>query len=202
MAGLMKSGAPTDVQAGGQAQAVEETPNVTPQEQKEYERFVSNGLNMIYDPKGLKKIVKSLRGGDNPVEGLANTLVSVVQRLEQSARQSGNEVSGDVMLQGGVELLETLVEMSEKAGIHEFSEKDMETALFMAMDNYRFIKQSQGQLPDEVMKADFQRMLQAEQDGTLEDILPGIGEYAARYQQEQEEGAPQGLDQGMPPQGA
>lgn len=157
--------------------------NVSPEEQAQYDEFVSNGLNLIYDEKGLDSIMTTLAGDGNPVEGLANTLVSVVGRLEGSAKESGTPISGDVILHGSGEILEGLVEMSEKAGLHDFSEEDMESAFFMAADQYRNLKQEAGELPEEQLKADFQSILQAEGAGTLNDVLPGVEEYAQRAPQ-------------------
>lgn len=175
MAGLMKPG-----KEAAPAQQGGEESNVSPEEQEQYNAFVANGMNLIYEEKGLQNMVKSLDGDGNPVGGLANTLVNVVSRLEGSAEQSGKPIDDDVLYHGSVELLEQLAEMAEKANVHEFSEEDLESALYLALDQYREAKQQQGKLPEDGLKSDFQQIMQAEQNGTLNDILPGVEEYAQR----------------------
>jgi len=170
-----------------QSQDMGDDGSVSPEEQKQYDQFVKNGMNLIYDEGGLGKIVESLKGGENPIGGLANTLVSVVSRLEDSAEQNKQQISGDVLYHGGVELMEQLAEMAEAAKIHEFSEEDLESALYLALDQYRAMRQEQGKLPEERLKADFQTMLQAENEGRLDEILPGIEEYAQKAPQGQQE---------------
>lgn len=175
MAGLM-----TPEKGGKMQQETMGQTNVSPEEQAQYEEFVGNGLNLIYDEKGLQKLVTALESGGSPIEGLAHTLVGVVSRLEDSAKESGTPINGDVVLHGSVEIMEGLVEMSETAGIHEYSEEDMESAFFMAADMYRKMKQERGDLPEEQLKADFQTILQAENEGRLEEVVPGVTEYASR----------------------
>lgn len=165
--------------------ATEEEPNVSPEEQAQYDSFVKNGMNLIYDEKGMDKLVESLDGDGSPVEGLANTLVTVVMRLEDSAADAGHPVSGDVVMHGGAEIMGLMAEMSSEAGVHEFSDAEQESAWYMAQDQYRSMRQEQGVLPVEQLQADMNEMLQAEQAGTLGEMLPGIEEYAQRAQQGQ-----------------
>ena len=162
------------VDSGGKDEAA----NVTPEEQQQYDQFVTNGMQMLDDEKALPQILESIRGDGNPVEGLANALVALVMRLEDSAEEQGQKISGDVMLHGGTELLEQMVEIAEKAGVHEFDEKEMESALYLALDTYRATRQEQGKLPEEALQADMQELVQADQAGGLEELIPGITKYA------------------------
>jgi len=173
--------------AGPQQQALapaqEEGSNVTPEEQQEYNSFVSNGMKVLYDPKALPQIIESIRNDDgesdgNPVEGLANALVMLVMRVEDSALEQGQKISGDVLLHGGTELLEQMADLAQQAGVHDFDESEIETALYLALDTYRVTRQQQGKLPEDELKADMQQLVQADQAGNLEEIIPGIGEYA------------------------
>jgi hypothetical protein len=177
-AGTMTQGAPME----GQGDAGEES-NVSPEEQQAYDAFIDNGAELIYRKEAMPQLVESLRGADNPIEGLANTLAMVVMRLEDSAEKAGQEMSGDVMLHAGSELLQMLAEMSEAANIHTFSEEDQEAALYQALDIYRSTRQEEGRLPVEELQNDMQMLMQAEQSGTLDEVLPGISEYAGKVKQ-------------------
>jgi len=167
---LSKKAAPT--------RNAEEGSEVTPEEQEQYERFVTNGMKVLYSKQALPQIIESIRGAGSPVEGLANTLVMLVMRLEDGAEQAGQQISPDVLMHGGTELLEQMVDLAEKAGLPEFDESQIESALYLALDTYRAARQQQGRLPEDQLAADMQELSRADQAGELEQIMPGIGEYA------------------------
>ena len=164
----------------------QEDETVTPEEQEQYDLFVSNGMKLLYDQKVMPKLMESIRGGGNatedgnPIEGLANALSMLVMRLEDSAAEKGQPISPDVMLHGGTELLEQMADLAEQAGVHTFDESEIETALYLALDTYRTTRQQQGKLPEDQLKADMQQLAQAEQDGSIDEIIPGITEYAKK----------------------
>lgn len=154
--------------------------NVTPEEQQQYDQFVANGMQLLYNKKAMPQLLQMIAGDGDPVEGLANALVMVVTRLEDSAGEQGTQLSPDVMMHGGTELLEQMADLAEKGGVHEFDEKEMESALYMAMDMYRSTRQQQGKLPEDQLKADMQQLVQADQAGELDQIIPGIDQYAKK----------------------
>jgi len=172
--------ASTAQQDTGSAAPSGEEPNVTAEEQAQYDEFVSNGMNLLHDEKNLDGMLQALSGDGNPVEGLANVVASIVMRVEDSAEKNGVQISGDVLMQGGTNLLEQAAELVEEAGIHEFSEDELGTAVNMAMDIYRSARQQQGKLPTEQLGAEMQELQAAEQDGSLEQLIPGITEHAGR----------------------
>lgn len=185
MAGLLNAtpsasapaAAPTQPAAAKPAEAGDES-NVSPEEQTQYDEFVTNGMSLLHNEKGLSALLQSIQGDGNPVEGLANTVASVVIRVEDSAQQQGAEISGDVLMHGGTELLEQAAELAQEAGIHDFSDDDLESALYLAMDIYRTTRQQQGKLPTEQLGQDMQELQAAEQDGSLEKAIPGLTKYA------------------------
>lgn len=152
--------------------------NVSPEEQEAYNEFVSNGLQLIYSEKAMPQILESIEAGGNPIQGLANSMVMVVVRLEDSAQDQGREFSGDVKLHAATEIMEHMVELAEAAGVHEYSEEDMESALYLGMDIYRSIRQEEGSLPVEELSQDMQALMEADKQGRLDEIIPGIEEFA------------------------
>jgi len=167
---LSKKAAPT--------RNAEEGSNVSPEEQAQYERFVTNGMKLLYNKQAMPQLIESIRGAGNPIEGLANTLVMIVMRLEDTAGEAGEQISPDVLMHGGTELLEQMVDLAEKAGLPDFDESQIETALYLALDTYRGQRQQQGRLPEDQLAADMQELSRADQAGELEQLLPGIEEYA------------------------
>lgn len=154
--------------------------NVSPEEQTQYDEFVTNGMSLLHDEKGLSSLIQSIEGDGNPVEGLANTVASIVIRIEDSAQKQGIEISGDVLMHGGTELLEQAADLAEQSGVHEFSDDELESALYLAMDIYRTTRQQQGKLPTDQLGQDMQELQTAEQDGSLEKQFPGITKYAEK----------------------
>lgn len=149
--------------------------NVSPEEQAQYDAFVTNGMKLMNDEKGIDGLLKSIQGDGDPIQGLANTVAAIVIRVEDSAQKQGVEISPDVLMHGGTELLEQAADLAEQAGIHEFSEEDLESALYQSMDIYRSMRE--GKLPTEQLGQDLQKLQAAEQDGSLEEMFPGITEF-------------------------
>lgn len=154
--------------------------NVTPEEQEQYNQFVTNGMQAMYDEKSLPQMLQAIQGDGNPVEGLANALVMLVTRLEDSAEQAGQKISGDVMLHGGTELLEQMADLSKEAGMHDFNKQELEEALYTAMDLYRGFRQEQGKLEPEPYVQDIQALQAAEESGNVDDVMPGLTEFAKK----------------------
>lgn len=158
------------------AQAGEEQPNVTPEEQAEYDRFMDNALKLIYNEKALPQVIRSLAGGGDPVEGLANTTVMVIGRLEDSAGGHGS-INGDVLFHGGVEILEDLADLAGEAGIKDFSEQEIEAALYRALDQYRMMRQGDGTLNEGPMREEFEQLVAADRAGALDQALPELQQH-------------------------
>lgn len=190
-AGGMPQGNPGAPAPGGGPMAGQPDPggeseNVSPEEQAEYNEFVSNGMELIYDEQAMPQILQNIEGDGNPIEGLANSLVMIVMRLDESAQEGGKEISGDVKFHGATELMEQMVELAEQAGIHEYSEEDMESSLLLAMDLYRDMSRERGTLPVEELSEDMNEIVQADEQGRLDEMVPGLGQYAKRAPQPDE----------------
>jgi hypothetical protein len=67
----------------------EETPNVSPEEQQEYDAFVNNAMEVLYteDGKVEEDVLSRLSTGNKPIDVLAQTTVWLVMLIEQDAHQ-------------------------------------------------------------------------------------------------------------------
>lgn len=178
--------------------------NVTEEEQQQYEIFVKNGLRQIYTgspttgddvnsplPTDLisegkatisaaegtaisPNIVKSLQGGDKPVMNLAVTGVALVKGLVDSAKKAGHRIDDDILYHGAVALLEELAEVSGLLGIHDYTEEETENSFYQALDMYREAATATGDINPDELKAGFEQIRQADAQGTLPQLLPGI----------------------------
>ena len=151
--------------------------NVSPEEQAQYDAFVTNGMKLMNDEKGIDGLLKAIQGDGDPIQGLADTVAAIVIRVEDSAQKQGVEISPDVLLHGGTELLEQAADLSEQAGNHKFDDKELEAALYRSMDIYRSMREQQGKLPTEQLGQDLQELQAAEKEGSLEEMFPGITEF-------------------------
>jgi hypothetical protein len=125
-------------------------PNVSPEEQAQYDEFVTNGMHLIYQKQGdtvqvAPAVLAQLKGDWKGVEGslgqvpqeekpldpkspadcLAVATVALVLSLEASATGAGKQLDPAVTFHGGAELLEQLADIDSAAGIHDFSDDEM-----------------------------------------------------------------------------
>ena len=183
--GLLRQAAPDDMQAmaGANENAPQGEP-ASPEEQQQYERFVDNALQLIYSDQTLPNVLKRLQGlgegqnGTDPIEGLAQTAVMIVGGLQESAAKDQVQLTPDVLFHGGVAIIEDLAELASKAKIHDYDEKEIEGALYRAMDLYR----EQHPVDQEGLKQDFEALRQADASGELDAKAPGLKEHFTKEQ--------------------
>lgn len=155
--------------------------NVSPEEQEQYDAFMQNALEVIYprgeDAQVAPNILNGLKATpDKPLLALANTAVSMVVGLRDSAEKAGNPIGDDVLFHAGADLVAELAEVAEAANIHEFSEEEIENAFYMALDLYRGEAQQSGRIDQEAAKQAIGQVVEADRNGTIEQVLPGISE--------------------------
>jgi len=159
----------------------DEQSNVSPEEQAAYDQFVSNGMEIIYPGEGEEKvapsILESLQASGEPIQDLAMTAASLITGLIENAANAGHKLDPEIVYQGGVELIEQLADVAEAAKIHDYSDKEMESALYNAAD--QIIKTNPGGIIDQQAAGqDFEAIVEADRDGSLEQAVPQIGQYA------------------------
>ena len=166
----------------GRGRASEGAVEAPPEEQRAYETFVGNALNVIYrDDKVAPAILRSLEGDGNPREGLADTAANVVKRLIDSAVDNGGGgLTGDVVMHGGLAIVEDLAEVQREAGIADLSEEEIEGAYYRAADRVREALQKDGTLDGAPFWEDMRAMVRANEAGNLDDVVPGAEEAAGR----------------------
>lgn len=157
----------------------DEEPNVSPEEQQQYDRFVENGMQLIYDENGKvsDEVVKRLSTGNKPIDALAQTAVWLVMLLEQDAARNKATVEDDVLMHAGKELFEQLVEVAEALGIHTYKEAELQGAWYTALDMYREANSDEGgRFDPEIAAAEFTQLNEADKEGRADEVLPGFEE--------------------------
>lgn len=174
--GLLTQQASAPVPPPAPAPAAEEKPNASPEEQQVYDQFVDQALSAIYDDKSLSQVIEGLKGDGNPVDGLANTTVAIVMRVQDSAEKAGQALPPDVVFNAGTEVLEELAGLAEKAGVHKFTDEEVEGAMFQAMDLYREMKGRDGGTARAGIVEDFNQVTELDKAGEMDQVAPGLTE--------------------------
>ncbi len=151
-------------------------PNVTPEEQGQYDNFMNNALTLVYDDKMFPQIIARIKAGPDPTEALAAITATTVMRLEDSAKQAGKPISPDVLYKGGVEILEDLAGTAEKAGAHTFTKDELESATYQALDLYREMGSKDGRLDKEAIQQDMGALMEADSMGKLGTFFPELND--------------------------
>lgn len=157
-------------------------PNVSPEEQEAYEQFVANGMEVLYggeEPGVRPDILQRLRESSDPLENLANTSVWLTTMLETSAESNGAQLDDAVVFHGGRAMFEELIEIADAAKIHDYQEKEIEGAWYRALDLYRETATEQGRIDPEALKEQFNTIEEADRQGRMGDVLPGLSSEAA-----------------------
>ncbi len=164
---------------------MDEETNVSPEEQELYDTFVKKGADLIYTDAGKinDAVLDALhvdtedldeRQGSARIMALAHTGMQIVKKLDESAREQGQDIPDDILAHGGKEIIEELGEIASKAGIYDYSEEELSGAYFQAVDMYRDEAIKSGRTSEETLKGQFAEIDEADKAGKLGDVLPGF----------------------------
>lgn len=184
-----------------EGQGDQDQTNVSPEEQAQYDKFVTNGMKLIFSPNTAPKIVARLKADPNPVHGLAATTVLIVGTLKDSAARNGMELPPDILLHGGAELMSNIAELAAAAKVHSYTDTEIENASYIAMDMYGTKEMQKGTLDKQAIGKDFETMMAADKAGKIDEVLPGISQAAAQMKNRAPQAQPQGQPQDQQPQG-
>ena len=173
---------PARASTSGESHEEDLPANVTPEEQEQYDRFVLDGMTLIYEGGKVRQSILDLLDEDpadlvailgdmdelkqfSPVVALAAT--SVVLVLELVRRAGDGKPDDAVILHGGKELLEELANLADEAGIHDFSQNELNRAFLIGMDLWRESASSAGLIDVGQLKAEFAEIRTADAEGRL-----------------------------------
>lgn len=169
--------------AGFNGEDVEEQPNVTEEEQQQYNMMIENAGQILYTDDGQiePQVLQRLSTGKKPIDVLAQTAVWLVMMLDQSAQKSGQPIEDDVLFHASSEIMGMLAEAAEAAGIHTYKEAEIQGAWYQALDMWREANSDEGDRfkPDEAA-ASFEALNEADKEGRADEILPGFSQNSER----------------------
>ena len=188
-------GQPADAPAGQEA---------TPEEQAAMDKFVDNAVKLMTDPQTgqLSAPVQAHLQGQfepdvmqmfaqvqpppnpqSPLDNIAFTGLMIVMATDASAHESGFQVSDEVMLNASVDVFDILIDEAKRMGIVEGTDEDVQNAVARAADVYQQIDGPR--VDKEALAAEFEQLLQADQEGRLEEVLPGASKFAGAAGEDQ-----------------
>lgn len=109
---------------------------VNPKLQEEADIFVANGIKVIHDQKVSDNLIKQIQGSNDPIEGIADATLSVIERLEQSASQNGIQISDAAKIHGSNQLMGEVINIAEIAGVPKLNEEQRYQAFSLAVSKY------------------------------------------------------------------
>lgn len=151
-----------------------EQPNVSPEEQAQYEKFMDAALKLIYGPERWPAVLKRLQSAPDKVEALAFVGSAAVLRVATAAQKAGDRISPDVLLHGGAELIEMIAEDAGKFGVHKYDADAVEAALLRGMDMFREAAERSGLVSLEEVDQDLKMLQSADQSGELASVFQAL----------------------------
>lgn len=131
---------------------------ITPEMQEEYNKFVAMGLLLLFDEKTLKRTLDVMERSPNVVDSVAKIAAGIVTRVYAAARKQGQDVTPEVVLHGGWEILTEVAGLADSAGLGPMTPDDIEDAFYVAADAVRQMMDKQGLIyadrdkPDEAIE--------------------------------------------------
>lgn len=197
---------PPQDQGGGPDEVGDEEgmqPNVSPEEQQQYEDFVLSGLAMIYekppsqddqggdeqggavrpgilklldnDPSDLRSILKADELKQfSPLVAIAATTVIIVVGIQKIAKGTPDEPADAIVMHGAAAILEELAEIWMRRNKQQLQEDDVHKALSMAADIYREVGADAGLVDENALKDQFQMLVKADKEGKLAEVSPDL----------------------------
>lgn len=166
----------------------------TPEEQASYEQAMGLAMDVIY-PKETGKVsdgvLNHLAGqfndgeealfaqadpplGQTPNDALSATAVMIVLMIDAAAEQAGHEIPDASLMQAGQEILGDLAEVTEAMTKKDIDQDALDAAWYRAIDLWRTASPRAARQQDS-LKAGFEQVMQADKDGTLGQLIPGLG---------------------------
>lgn len=159
----------------------------SPEEQAAYDEFVKTSFSVMYeggevrpgilkmldeDPADLMAVLDNAEELQQftPVVALAATAAIVTLK---TCEETG-EKDGTIILHGGTAILEDLVEIAGKAGLHDYSEEEMTEAMRMGADLFREAAAEAGIVNLDEAKGEWDEITAADKEGRLGDVLPQL----------------------------
>jgi len=112
------------------------TGSVDPAIQEQFDMFMSSGISIIHDKKVSDSLIKQLRISKEPVDSIAQILLGVIRRIENSAESNGIKIDTSVKVSGANQLLGEIINLAETVGMPPLTDEQKYQAFSLAISLY------------------------------------------------------------------
>jgi hypothetical protein len=154
----------------------EEAPNVTPEEQEDYDHIVVASKELMFSRLTRRALAQKL-ATESKKSGLGfaigHTVAMVIRSVSEAAKREGHPVSDDVLFAAGQEVVADLVEFAIANGIAKESEAEnlLRESAMQAINVYGDIQRRAGEITPEDQQQARADMAQLQGSGPRQSIV-------------------------------
>lgn len=155
--------APQQAAPQGLGQAEPKAPGIerqqaSPELQAVYNRFVGLCMAMLWSDRFMSQASKIIQEHPDETDAMAMIGAAVVQRVYMAADQQGEPVPPEVLLHGGLEVMNEVATFAQAAGVQGIEPDEIETAFFLAADKVRAALEQAGKINPDEMAEQFEEL--------------------------------------------
>lgn len=158
----------------GQAQGQDQSQQpIDPKTQEEFDMFVSNGMQILYDEKVAQTVVNNIMNSQDPITAIAQETLNIVDRLETNSAENGVQISDGAKVQGANHIMGEIMSLAEDAGSPKLSEEQRKQCWDMAIAKYLDDGVKSGKISQEQLMSQAEQIQGAPVQQTAERTLVG-----------------------------
>jgi len=165
------------VQSQGQQQTgqmqEQEQGQVDPKTQEEFDMFVSNGMQILYDENVAQTVVNNILNSENKVQAIAQETLNIVERLETTSAENGAQISDGAKVQGANHIMGEVMTLAEDAGAPKLSEEERKQCWDLAVSQYLDNGVKSGKISQEQLMSQAEQIQGAPIQETAQRTVPG-----------------------------
>jgi GH24 family phage-related lysozyme (muramidase) len=165
-------------------------------------RFIAKGMKLIHGKDTRENILKALQN-QNPVDAVSRITQTVVQRVDQAIRKSGQDIADEIKLVAANNLMGQVLEIGESSGLVSLTPEEKEVAFTDAINSYIKLEIKAGRIDKDTLAEETGRSIAnmtPEQRSYVDERLKLTNQNAQAVKKKYGM-ATQVLPQGMPQQG-
>jgi len=131
----------------------DEEPNVSPEEQAQYDTTMTMLLHAIYGKEAFPQILAKLGSGrDNPAHIIGHTAAMLIRSVSGGVKEQGKQIPDDILFAVGQEVVSELIEIAIGSDIikKEEAQKVGEAAFYEGLKTYGQAMQDAGEITPEM----------------------------------------------------
>lgn len=160
-------------QAGNNQPQQNQMGNIDQKTQEEFDIFVSNGMQILYDEKVAQTVVSNIVNSDNPIQAIAQETLNIVERLEATSAENGVQISDGAKIQGANHIMGEIMSLAEDAGSPKLSEEQRKQCWDLAVSQYLDSGVKSGKISQDQLMSQAEQIQNAPVQETAQRTLPG-----------------------------